>query len=330
MRALVTGCAGFIGSHLTESLLADGHEVVGVDCFNDNYGRAGQGREPRAPLRLATASSFVPADLATRRPRAAGRRLRRVFHLAAEPGVRSSWGERFDRYLHNNVMATQRLLEASLAARGRALRLRVVVLDLRRRRRRCRRPRTPRRAPFSPYGVTKLGGRAAVPPLPRQPRRRDGRAALLLGLRPAPAAGHGLQPLLPRGRARRADRRASATAGRRATSPTSATSSRACRAAAAAPGVGGPRVQRRRRVAGERSTDALELLAGLAGRPLDVRRRERERGDVRDTGADIRRARRDLGFDPATSLADGLRAEFEWIADRAGRLVVHPRMAAAR
>jgi len=61
-----------------------------------------------------------------------------------------------------------------------------------------------------------------------------------------------------------------------------------------------------------------------------VRRRQRERGDVVDTGADIRLARRDLGFDPTTSLADGLRAEFEWIAERAGRLVVQPRLAAAR
>ena len=63
------------------------------------------------------------------------------------------------------------------------------------------------------------------------------------------------------------------------------------------------------------SNDALELLAAIAGRPLDVRRRERESGDVRDTGADIERAREELGFAPATTLATGLRAEFEWVLE---------------
>jgi nucleoside-diphosphate-sugar epimerase len=70
---------------------------------------------------------------------------------------------------------------------------------------------------------------------------------------------------------------------------------------------------------------ALELLAGIAGRPLDVRRGERESGDVQDTGADISRARALLGFDPATSVEDGLRAEFEWVRDRLGHfLAVRP------
>jgi nucleoside-diphosphate-sugar epimerase len=74
----------------------------------------------------------------------------------------------------------------------------------------------------------------------------------------------------------------------------------------------------------------IELLAAVAGRPLDVRRSGRERGDVADTGADIRRARRDLGLRPACALEDGLAAEFQWIAERTGRLVVRPAAAAAR
>src|SRR5919106_1054589 len=113
MRALVTGCAGFIGSHLTESLLGDGHEVLGVDCFNDNYERS----QKLANLRTALdfdSFRFARSDLAD----ADASRLidgrDTVFHLAAEPGVRSSWGARFDAYLRNNVAATQRLLEAAL------------------------------------------------------------------------------------------------------------------------------------------------------------------------------------------------------------------------
>lgn len=64
-------------------------------------------------------------------------------------------------------------------------------------------------------------------------------------------------------------------------------------------------------------SSTLEVLAELAGRPLDVRRRERESGDVQDTGADIERARATLGFEPGTSLREGLRAEFDWVSRRA-------------
>src|ERR687894_291095 len=116
MRALVTGCAGFIGSHLTESLLEDGHEVLGVDCFNDNYGRL----DKMANLQGAfdfDSFRFVACDLADADALSLLAGCDTVFHLAAEPGVRTSWGERFDHFLHNNVTTTQRLLEA---ATGRA------------------------------------------------------------------------------------------------------------------------------------------------------------------------------------------------------------------
>jgi UDP-glucuronate 4-epimerase len=111
-KALVTGCAGFIGSHLAESLLADGYEVAGVDCFNDNYPAA----EKAANLSVAwsyDAFEMHRLDLATADPRPVLDGCDVIFHLAAEPGVRSSWGRRFERFLHNNVEATQRLLEAS-------------------------------------------------------------------------------------------------------------------------------------------------------------------------------------------------------------------------
>ncbi len=116
-RVLVTGCAGFIGSHLTEALLADGHEVVGLDCFSDNY-PAAQKLANLAWARDHDAFELHAVDLATAD---LGRVLDGcdvVFHLAAEPGVRSSWGSRFDRFVHNNVEATQRLLEAIRATPG--------------------------------------------------------------------------------------------------------------------------------------------------------------------------------------------------------------------
>ena len=111
MRCLVTGCAGFIGSHLTEALLAQGHEVVGVDAFAPTYERWAKERN----LVRATADRrfrLVEADLAEAPLADLVNGIDVVFHLAGEPGVRQSWGERFATYVRNNVLATERLLNA--------------------------------------------------------------------------------------------------------------------------------------------------------------------------------------------------------------------------
>ncbi len=107
MRALVTGCAGFIGSHLTERLLSDGYDVTGIDCFTDYYSRTIKERNLARACQserfaflegdLCELSEFPPVDY--------------VFHMAAQPGVRASWGKNFEVYVRNNVEATQRLLE---------------------------------------------------------------------------------------------------------------------------------------------------------------------------------------------------------------------------
>jgi len=110
-RVVVTGAAGFIGSHLCERLLADGHQVVGVDCFTDYYERDLKEQNLRAARAHANYEfqdvDLVEADLA---PLLAGART--VYHLAGQPGVRPSWGGQFDRYVRDNIVATQRLLEA--------------------------------------------------------------------------------------------------------------------------------------------------------------------------------------------------------------------------
>src|SRR4051794_7521076 len=156
MRSLVTGCAGFIGSHLTESLLADGHEVLGIDCFNDNYAR----REKMANLRSAhdyDSFEFVPVDLARGDLRDLVHSTDVIYHLAAEPGVRASWGERFETYLRNNVFATHHVLEAARGWNGKRL---VYASSSSIYGQAERMPTSedeiPR--PFSPYGVTKLTG----------------------------------------------------------------------------------------------------------------------------------------------------------------------------
>ena len=297
-RALVTGCAGFIGSHLVESLLADGHEVLGVDSFNPNYDAADKWRN------LATALehddfTFLETDLATADADALLAGCDAVFHLAAEPGVRASWGRRFNRYVHNNVSATQRLLEASSAEPRR----RVVYASSSSvygdaEQLPTREDATPQ--PLSPYGVTKL----AAEHLCQLYHAEQG--VETVALRYFSVYG-------PRQRPDMAFRRFCEAAiarqrieifgdGRQTRDFTFvADIVAATRAAAETDGVagevfnvgGGSRVS---------LNSTLERLSAIAGRPLDVHRQAREDGDVLHTGADIARAREKLGYEPSTSL----------------------------
>ena len=117
MKALITGVAGFIGSTLAERLLEDGTDVVGIDSFTDYYPRGMKERNIEAARRnrkfVLVESRIQDADL--------GRLLSgctHVFHLAAQAGVRKSWGRDFAVYTENNIEATQCLLEAVCAASG--------------------------------------------------------------------------------------------------------------------------------------------------------------------------------------------------------------------
>src|SRR5713101_8217744 len=110
MKAVVTGAAGFIGSHLSERLLADGHEVVCIDCFTDYYRRARKEQNLEV-ARSHRSFSFEELDLVDADLTAALEGVDVVYHLAGQPGVRPSWGHQFDRYTRDNIIATQRLLE---------------------------------------------------------------------------------------------------------------------------------------------------------------------------------------------------------------------------
>jgi nucleoside-diphosphate-sugar epimerase len=109
-RVVVTGAAGFIGSHLCERLLALGHRVVGVDSFTDYYAHARKEQNLEA-CRSNSDFTFEELDLVESDLRRALSGASVVYHLAGQPGVRPSWGSQFDRYVRDNVIATQRLLE---------------------------------------------------------------------------------------------------------------------------------------------------------------------------------------------------------------------------
>ncbi|MGH2720914.1 MAG: NAD-dependent epimerase/dehydratase family protein [Actinomycetota bacterium] len=312
MRALVTGCAGFIGSHLAESLLADGHTVVGADCLLGNYPAADKLANLEG-LTAAAAFELVRADLSSDPLAALVDGCDPVFHLAGEPGVRTSWGRPFGSYVRNNVVATQRLLEAvrtvpgtrfvyasSSSVYGDAPRLPT--------------PEETAPAPASPYAVTKLAGEQLVETY------RDAFGIDAVVLRYFSAYG-------PRQRPDMAFHRFCCAAlagdpvvvfgdGRQTRDFTYVDDIvRATRAAATTQGAGGATLN----VGGGARVsvnDTLRVLRDLLGEPLDVRRVARERGDVHHTGADIRRAGAILRFRPATPFAEGLRREMEWVRTR--------------
>jgi UDP-glucuronate 4-epimerase len=157
VKAMVTGAAGFIGSQITEACLDAGWHVIGVDCFTSYYAP----EQKRSNLRAAEHSpafEFVDTDIAVAPLDDLLDGVDVVFHQAGQPGVRTSWSEGFASYLHHNVDATQRLLEASRrsgtltrfvyasssSVYGNAPAYPTNELDL---------PR-----PQSPYGVSKLAG----------------------------------------------------------------------------------------------------------------------------------------------------------------------------
>jgi len=109
MRALVTGCAGFIGSHLTDRLLRAGYEVVGIDCFTDYYPTEIK-KANISQARQQPNFRFIEENLLDIEEDKIPQ-VDRIFHLAAQAGVRGSWGKSFEVYARNNIEATQRLLE---------------------------------------------------------------------------------------------------------------------------------------------------------------------------------------------------------------------------
>jgi nucleoside-diphosphate-sugar epimerase len=309
MKALVTGCAGFVGSHLTESLLADGHQVVGVDCFNDNYGRHRKLRNLEV-AREWDAFDFVPIDLSRGQLRDAVADCDAVFHLAAEPGVRSSWGRRFESYVLNNIVATQHLVEAAsefperpfVYASSSSIYGQAETFPTN---------ESAYPQPQSPYGVTKLSaeqlclayhasyGVRAVSlryfsvygPRQRPDMAFDRFCRAALDGSPITVYGDGWQT-------RDFTFVEDVVRGTR----------RAAETAEAAGNVynigGGSQISLRR---------ALELLEEIAGHSLDIAYDAVQAGDVRDTAADTTRARVELDFVPEWEFARGLEAQFQWV-----------------
>ncbi len=304
---IVTGVAGFIGSHLADALVARGHEVVGVDCFTDYYDPAIK-RANLAGLLREPGFRLVELDLAAADLAALPARPRHVYHLAAQAGVRASWGAEFALYAHHNVLATQRVLEhwrdagcerivvaSSSSIYGDAERMPTVETD---------RPR-----PYSPYGVTKL----AAEHLALLYARNFGVPAV--AMRYFTVYGPRQRPDMGFNRFIRAlfagDSVTLYGDGDQTRDFTFVADAVAANLAAAERGVPGTAYNVG---GGSRVTvnDVLARLGRLTGRPLVLDRRPTQPGDPRDTGADITLAGRDLGWSPQVTLEEGLTRQVAW------------------
>lgn len=312
MRIIVTGAAGFIGSSLSEKLLALGHGVIGIDCLTEYYSPEMKRRNIADCLRDRR-YTFLERNLLEFDLPAILEGCDVLFHQAAQAGVRASWGKSFDIYTDNNILATQRLLEAAKTARlkkfvyassssvyGNAEKMPV--------------SEDSPLHPLSPYGVSKLAAENlchlyhknfGIPTVSLRyftvfgPRQRPDMAfhkfiRAMLRNEPLPIFGTGEQT-------------------RDFTYIDDAVEANVLAMRTGREGAvynigGGARVS---------LNQAIALLEEISGKKAVRNSAGVQKGDVLHTWADTARAHRELGFQPRFDLKEGLKREFEWLANLA-------------
>ena len=308
MRSLVTGVAGFIGSHLAERLIKEGHEVVGIDCFTDYYARSIKEKNLKELLQVS-GFTFLEGNLLEVNLSDLLVGVDYIFHQAAQAGVRSSWGDEFEIYTSNNILATQKLLEACkhsdirrfIYASSSSVYGDSEELPLRER---------SLLKPVSPYGVTKLAAEHLcysywknyqVPVISLRyftvygPRQRPDMAfhrfvrAILDGGE-IEIYGNGEQT-------------------RDFTFISDAVSGNILAMKNNAEGEifnigGGSRVS---------VNEVLDIIQNIAGKTAKIVYRDVQKGDVRHTLADTNKAKKHLGYIPEVDLKTGLKEEWKWL-----------------
>jgi UDP-glucuronate 4-epimerase len=310
-RYLVTGAAGFIGSHLSETLVERGDEVLGVDAFTDYYER--QTKEQNLErLRDESAFELVESDLADDPLEPLLEGIDGIFHLAAQPGVRGSWGATFAIYAKDNLVATQRLFDA--AARGGPRVVYASSSSVYGNAETYPTTEDMRPEPVSPYGITKLTCEHLARIF------GDSFGLDVIGLRYFTVYG-------PRQRPDMAFTRIAGALAEGTRFTVLGTGEQSRDFTYVSDAVEATLLSMERGVAGavynvgggeEASLRAvIELAERLSGRRLDVVHEPAAAGDVTRTAADTSRIRRDTSWSPQIPLETGLAEQLAWAGSAA-------------
>ncbi|MCL4467968.1 MAG: GDP-mannose 4,6-dehydratase [Deltaproteobacteria bacterium] len=313
-KAMVTGTAGFIGSNLSKRLLDEGYSVLGIDSFEDYYPRWIKEKN-LAGLKQNPEFKFVEDSLLELDLKYMVKEVDCVFHQAAQAGVRGSFGQFFDIYVRNNIIATQRLLEASkdskikkfVFASSSSVYGNTPALPAQ---------ETSVLMPFSPYGVTKMASEQLVKVY------NDNFGVPSVSLRYFTVYGHGQRPDMAFHKfikAIREDKPITVYGDGRQTRDFTCVSDivQANMLALSAPAGmvfnvgGGSRIG---------LSEVIDMIGRLMKAKPKIDFKPSQKGDVKDTSADLTRAKETLGYVPQVSLEQGLLEEIEYIGQLYGEV----------
>jgi nucleoside-diphosphate-sugar epimerase len=313
MHALVTGAAGFIGSHLTKRLRNEGYDVIGVDSFTDYYDIALKRANAEAAIRAGV--KFIEEDLNVVDLESMLDGVDVIFHLAGQPGVRSSWGTDFSTYTYCNIETTQRLLEASRGSRTLQRLVYASSSSVYGNAQRYPTSENDRPQPVSPYGVTKLAAEHLCS------LYATSFEVPTVSLRYFTVYGPGQRPDMAFTRfaiaAVRGDEITVYGSGEQTRDYTYVDDVVNANLLAATRDISPGTVLN---VAGGSHTsvnEVLQIFEELAGSKFSVTRVKAVAGDVLRTGGDTAAIRSVLGWRPTMSLREGIALQFGWAAELA-------------